>query len=80
MITVATQIPITAIIPILTAIGNRSWQQFKDLEADFVSQYGVEVWQFVFNFRVKPALDKESDRWLLIQWCSEGINWAKEVA
>jgi hypothetical protein len=78
--TAATQISITAIIPILTAIGNRQWQQFKDLEADFVNQHGVEVWQEVFNFRVKPVLDKDSDRWLLIQWCSEGINWVKDVA
>ncbi|MUG93332.1 hypothetical protein F7734_13200 [Scytonema sp. UIC 10036] len=78
--TAATQISITAIIPILTAIGNRQWQQFKDLEADFVNQHGVEVWQEVFNFRVLPALDKDSNRWLLIQWCSEGINWVKDVA
>ncbi|MEC4812036.1 MAG: hypothetical protein SAK29_01950 [Scytonema sp. PMC 1069.18] len=78
--TAATQIPITAIIPILTTIGNRQWQQFKDLEADFVNQHGVEVWQEVFNFRVLAALDKDSNRWLLIQWCSEGINWVKDVA
>jgi hypothetical protein len=76
----ATQIPITTIIPILTAIGSRSWQQFKDLEADFCTVYGVSVWQEVFNFRVLPALDKDSNRWLLVQWCGEGINWIKDVA
>jgi len=76
----ATQIPITTIIPILTAIGDRSWHRFKDLEADFCTQHGVEVWEEVFNFRVKPALDKDSDRWMLIQWCGEGINWVKDVA
>lgn len=78
--TTSTHVPITTIIPILTAIGDRSWQRFKDLEADFCNQYGVSVWQEVFNFRVKPALDKDSDRWLLIQWCGEGINWVKDVA
>ncbi len=80
MTSIATQVSITAIIPILTAIGERSWQQFKDLEADFCSQYEVYVWQEVFNFRILPALDKDSHRWLLVQWCSEGINWVKDVA
>jgi len=80
MSTVATQIPIPAIVPMFTAIGNRDWEQFKALEADFVSQYGVDVWEEVFNFRLKPALDKDSDRWLLIQWCSQGIISVKTVA
>jgi hypothetical protein len=79
MTPVAAQVSITAIIPMLTAIGDRQWEQFKKLEADFVSQHGVEVWQEVFNFRLKPALDKDSDRWLLIQWCSEGIISVKNV-
>jgi hypothetical protein len=79
MTTTTTQVPITTIIPILAAIGDRSWQKFKDLEADFVSQHGIQVWQDVFNFQVKPALDRESDRWLLVQWCGEGINWIKDV-
>jgi hypothetical protein len=34
----------------------------------------------VFNFRVLPVLDKDSNRWLLIHWCGEGINWVKDVA
>jgi hypothetical protein len=80
MTPVASQIPITMLIPMLTAIGDRQWQHFKDLEADFVNQHGVEVWQEVFNFRILPALDKDSNRWLLIQWCGEGINWVKDVA
>jgi hypothetical protein len=80
MTPVATQIPIIAIIPILTAIGDRQWQQFKNLEADFVTQHGVEVWEEVFNFHVLPALDKDSNRWLLVHWCGEGINWVKDVA
>ncbi|MDZ8035883.1 hypothetical protein [Nostoc sp. DedSLP04] len=80
MTPVAAEVSITAIIPMLTAIANRQWEQFKELEADFVSQYGVEVWQEVFNFRLKPALDKDSDRWLLIQWCGEGIISVKNVA
>ncbi|MEH1806792.1 hypothetical protein [Nostoc sp.] len=80
MTPVAAQVSITAIIAMLSAIANRQWEQFKELEADFVSQYGVKVWQEVFNFRLKPALDKDSGRWLLIQWCSEGIISVKNVA
>ncbi|UKP01530.1 hypothetical protein [Nostoc sp. UHCC 0870] len=76
----ATQIPITAIIPMLTAIGDRSWQQFKALEINFAQEYGVEVWEDVFNFRLLPALDKESKRWLLVQKCSQGIISIKNVA
>jgi hypothetical protein len=88
MSTVATQIPITTIVPMLTAISEllaaalryRNWQQFKNLEVNFVSQYGVDVWEEVFNFRLKPALDKDSDRWLLIQKCRQGIKSVKTVA
>jgi hypothetical protein len=80
MSTIATQIPITAIVPMFIAIGNRDWERFKNLEADFVNQYGLDAWQEVFNFRLKPALDKDSDRWLLVQWCSEGIISVKNVA
>ena len=76
----ATQISITAIVPIFAAIGSRNWEKFKDPEADFVNQYGLDTWQEVFNFRLKPALDKDSDRWLLVQWCSEGIISVKNVA
>jgi hypothetical protein len=76
----ATQVPITTIVPMLTAISDRNWEQFKKLERDFVDQYGVDVWEDVFNFRLKPALDKDSDRWLLIQWCSKGIKSVKIVA
>lgn len=78
--TIATQISIAAIIPILTAIGDRQWEKFKALEADFVSQHGVEVWQEVFNFRILPALDSDSNRWLLVQWCNEGIISIENVA
>ncbi|MFM6074330.1 MAG: hypothetical protein ACKPCI_18095 [Dolichospermum sp.] len=76
----ATQVPINTIVPMLTAISDRNWEQFKKLERDFVNQYGVDVWEDVFNFRLKPALDKDSDRWLLVQWCSTGINSVKIVA
>ncbi|WP_325034681.1 hypothetical protein [Nostoc sp. 'Lobaria pulmonaria (5183) cyanobiont'] len=44
MTSVAAQVSITTIIPMLIAIANRQWEQFKELEANFVSQYGVEVW------------------------------------
>ncbi|BAY87917.1 hypothetical protein NIES267_74410 (plasmid) [Calothrix parasitica NIES-267] len=72
--------PISVVAPIFTAIGNRNWEEFKRLEKDFVDQYGVEAWEYEFNFRIKPALDKDSDRWLLIQWCSGGIVSIKHIA
>jgi hypothetical protein len=76
----ATQVPVSVVIPMFTAISDRQWGQFKNLEFDFVSQYGVEVWEEVFNFRLLPALDKDSNRWLLIQKCSTGIKSVKKVA
>lgn len=70
----ATLVPITTVITMLIAISERNWARFKELEAEFVKEHGIETWEEVFNFRVKPALDKDSDRWLLIQWCSAGIK------
>lgn len=75
----ATQIPVSDVIPMLTAIADRNYPRFKELEKEFVTHYGVEVWQEVFNFRVKAALDRESDRWLLQMWCSKGIVSVKNV-
>ncbi|MEJ6486297.1 hypothetical protein N0Y54_34415 [Nostoc punctiforme UO1] len=75
----ATQIPLTALLPMLTAISERDYPHFKELEIDFASIHGVEVWEDVFNFRLKPTLDKDSDRWLLIQKCSKGFT-VKDVA
>ena len=70
----ATQIPLTALLPMLTAISERDYPRFKELEIDFASFHGVDVWEDVFNFRIKPALDKDSNRWLLIQKCSLGFT------
>ncbi|MBN3894811.1 MAG: hypothetical protein HWQ41_05950 [Nostoc sp. NOS(2021)] len=42
----------------LTAIANRDYLRFQELEKAFVCQQGEEVWQEVFNFRVLPALNK----------------------
>ncbi|MDZ7968944.1 MAG: hypothetical protein RM368_29000 [Nostoc sp. DedSLP03] len=75
----ATQIPLTSLLPMLTAISERDYPCFKELEIDFASIHGVEVWEDVFNFRLKPTLDKDSDRWLLIQKCSKGFT-VKDVA
>lgn len=72
--------PISVVAPIFTAIGNRNWEEFERLEADFVNHYGVEAWEYEFNFRIKPALDKDSDRWLLIKWCETGIVSVKDIA
>lgn len=69
----ATQISISTIIPLLIAINERDYLQFKELEKTFVSQNNVEVWQDVFNFRILPALDQQSKKWLLQAWCGEGI-------
>jgi hypothetical protein len=74
------QIRVNELIPMLTALCDRSWEQFKELEQTFVNQHGVEIWEEVFNQRLKPALDRESDRWLLQMWCSEGIISVKDVA
>ena len=75
-----TQIPVSELIPMLSAISDRSWERFKELEKQFVTRHGVNAWEEFFAFRVKPALDKDSDRWLLIQWCSGGIFSVKDVA
>lgn len=75
----ATLVPITDLMPMFAAIGERDWSRFQELEREFANQHGVEVWEDVFNFRLKPALDKESDRWLLVQWCSAGIKSVKVV-
>jgi hypothetical protein len=77
--TTANQIPVGTIIPMLTAIHDRDYSCFKELEQVFVVQYGVEVWQDVFNFRVLPALDQQSNRWLLQAWCSKGIVSVKNI-
>jgi|GEM_PF-512862 len=75
----ATQIPVSELITMLTAISNRNYAQFRQLESAFVSRYGVEVWQDFFNFRLLPGLDKPSSNWLLVQFCSAGIVSVKKV-
>jgi hypothetical protein len=76
----ATQIPVNDLISMLTAIGNRDYSRFLELESTFVSQHGEEVWQEVFNFRVLSVLDKPASQWLLGQWLSAGINRIKKIA
>ncbi len=75
-----TEIPVSELIPMLTAISNRDWPSFEEVEKQFVAKYGVEAWEDFFAFRLKPTLDKDSDRWLLIQWCSTGIVSVIDVA
>jgi uncharacterized protein (UPF0371 family) len=75
-----TQIPVSELIPMLTAISDRNWERFKQVEKKFVIEHGVEAWEDFFAFRLKPALDKDSDRWLLVQWCSTGIVSVKDAA
>jgi hypothetical protein len=76
----ATQIPLSTVIPMFMAISDRNYERFNCLEWDFTNIHGVEVWQDVFNFRVLPALDKDSKKWLLIQKCSTGIKSVKVLA
>ncbi|MEH2377677.1 MAG: hypothetical protein V7K27_02055 [Nostoc sp.] len=75
----ATQIPVSTIISMLTSINEREYLHFKELEKSFVTQHGLEVWEEVFNFRVLPALDKQSSNWLLVQFCSAGVVSVKDV-
>jgi hypothetical protein len=74
------QIRVSELIPILSAIADRNWERFKEVENQFVAIHGVEAWEDFFALRLKPALDKESDRWLLQMWCSLGIISVKNVA
>jgi hypothetical protein len=76
----ATQIPLSAVIPMFTAISDRDYQRFNQLEWDFANTHGALTWQDVFNFRVLPALDKDAKKWLLIQKCNTGIKSVKVVA
>jgi hypothetical protein len=76
---ITAQIPVSELIPMLTEIAERNWLGFKEVEKQFVTKHGIDVWEDFFAFRLKPALDKESDRWLLVQWCSKGFT-VKDVA
>lgn len=67
------KVPVGEIIFFLSAINDRNWNQFKALEKSFVDKHDVETWEYVLNFQIKPVLDKDSDRWLLIQWCKNII-------
>ncbi|MBD2357700.1 hypothetical protein H6G41_24330 [Tolypothrix sp. FACHB-123] len=67
--TKAVQIPVSTIISILTAINDRDYGRFKQLQITLIEQHGVEVWQDVFGSRVLPALDQQSNRWLLKLLC-----------
>ncbi|MFB2833777.1 hypothetical protein [Floridanema evergladense] len=62
---VITQIPIAELIYLLNAISKRNYAQFQVLENLFVANYGIEVWEEYFNFRLLPALDSASNQWLL---------------
>ncbi|MHC5747482.1 MAG: hypothetical protein ACYTXT_37520 [Nostoc sp.] len=51
-----TQIPVSELIPMLTAITNGHWERFKEVEKQFVTKHGIEAWEDFFAFRLKPAL------------------------
>lgn len=48
------KVAVSEIIPFLSAICDRNWEQFKALEKSFVYKYSVEIWEDVFNFQIKP--------------------------
>jgi hypothetical protein len=73
----ATLMPLSTFIPVLTAISDRDWVRFKELEVSFANAHGVETWADVFNWRIMPALEPEAKRWLLVQKCSQGIKSVK---
>ncbi|MBD1935609.1 MULTISPECIES: hypothetical protein [Cyanophyceae] len=62
-----TQIPVSELISLLTAISNRDYSQFEQLESRFADRYGIEAWEEYFNFRLLPVLDNASNNWLLEQ-------------
>ncbi|MEM1394932.1 MAG: hypothetical protein AAGG00_16905 [Cyanobacteria bacterium P01_H01_bin.150] len=78
MTELATQVPTSTVISMLSAINDENYSEFKKLELDFVEKYDIETWEDVFNFRLMPALSKASKQWLLIQKCSKGYT-VKEV-
>lgn len=78
MTELATQVPTSTVISMLSAINDENYSEFKKLELDFVEKYDIETWEDVFNFRVMPALSQANTQWLLIQKCSKGYT-VKEV-
>ncbi|BAZ71412.1 hypothetical protein NIES4106_62090 (plasmid) [Fischerella sp. NIES-4106] len=40
-----TLIPVGELIPMLTAISDRNWEKFKEVERQFVTQHGIEAWK-----------------------------------
>ena len=62
-----TQIPVSELISLLTAISNRDYPHFEQLGSRFADRYGVEPWEEYFNFRLLPVLDSASNNWLLEQ-------------
>ncbi|KHG41265.1 MAG: hypothetical protein HEQ20_04365 [Aphanizomenon flos-aquae KM1D3_PB] len=75
----ATLLPLNTFISVFEAISDRNWLQFKELERAFASSYGVETWADVLNFRIKPALEPEAKKWLLVQRCSQRIKSIKII-
>lgn len=73
----ATLMPLSTFIPVLTAISDRDWVRFKELEVSFANAHGIETWADVFNWRIMPALEPEAKRWLLVTKCSQGIKSVK---
>jgi hypothetical protein len=70
----AALIPLSTFIQVLTAISDRDWVRFKELEVSFANTHGIETWVDVFNWRIMPALEPEAKRWLLVTKCSQGIK------
>lgn len=62
------EIPLTVLVPFLSAISDRDWETFRRLGTGFLETYDVEIWKKFFGSRLKPALDEESYSWVSTQW------------
>lgn len=59
MTEIGTLIPLSTFIPIFTAISDRNWLRFKELELESADNHAVETWADIFNFRIMPVLEPE---------------------
>lgn len=61
------KVPVSEIISMLVAIGDRNWQELEALERSFVNKYNAQKWEYVFNFQLLPSLNRIERRWVFQQ-------------
>lgn len=74
LLSAVSQISVAELISFLIAVSDRDYSRFSQSESNFVAQYGVEVWEEYFNFRLLPSLDSASSNWLLEQFLQRGTT------